>query len=59
MKLIKTIAILIVSIILQTILLPFRMIGLVFNSIESIGRILKNTTNHLIKQVEKEVLVIK
>lgn len=57
MKLIKTLGILLVSIILQTVLFPFRLISWLFKLIETTCRVVKKTINFLIKQIEIEVLV--
>lgn len=56
MKLIKSINLLLVSIILQTLLLPFRLITYLFRVIEAISRVIKKTTNFFIEQLTKEVL---
>ena len=57
MKLIKTLGMLLFSIILQTLLVPFRLTSCLFKLIEILGKVIKKTINFLIKQIESEVFV--
>jgi hypothetical protein len=56
MKTINLIVFLIVSIITQILLLPIRTLKGVLKVIITLFKILENTTQHLIHEVEKEVL---
>lgn len=56
MKLITTIFQLLVSIVLQILLLPFRVIKFVFGFFEKLFKILKNVSSYLIEQITTEVI---
>tara|TARA_R110002051_G_scaffold27590_1_gene66214 strand:- start:166 stop:345 length:180 start_codon:yes stop_codon:yes gene_type:complete len=56
MKTINLIVFLIVSIITQILLIPIRILKGVFKVVITIFKIFENTTQHLIHEVEKEVL---
>lgn len=56
MKLLITILKLLLSILLQIALAPFRLIGWVFKFVEATCRIIKNTITYLINQIENEVI---
>lgn len=56
MKIIKLIITLLVSIITQILLFPLRVVQFIFNFFEKLFYILKNTTTHLIKQIEEVVI---
>lgn len=56
MKLLKTIGMLILSILLWIILLTPRVIIIFISIVESILKVIKSTLTHLIKQVKAEVL---
>tara|TARA_R110000796_G_scaffold178022_1_gene294799 strand:+ start:5649 stop:5822 length:174 start_codon:yes stop_codon:yes gene_type:complete len=43
------------SLIIQTLFIPFRITAFVFSTIEGIARVIKETINHFIKQVQNEV----
>lgn len=56
MKTIKTIGVLLLSILLQLCLLPIRVVVGVLGGVESTVRIIKDTLTFLIKQISNEVL---
>ena len=56
MKVLKTIGLLLVSIVLQAILLPFRVIVWSIQFVESVLKITRETTTFLIGSIQDEVL---
>lgn len=56
MKTINLIGFLVLSIITQILLFPIRLLKKIFKMVIVIFKILENTTQHLIHEVEKEVL---
>lgn len=45
-----------ITLILQTCLLPFKVVSFIFKVIEKVGRVCKETLDHFIKQTVKEVI---